>query len=77
MRMRAVYVSEKMATGAGELSRYSDERIRVGFPAGETYSSYVHNVQTGSRAYEALYPVDTRDKFPRVEQLGRETSHSP
>jgi hypothetical protein len=65
--MGAVSVSESITTGFGELSRYSedDERIRVGFSTGATYSSRDHSVQTGSGAYEASNPMDTRGSFPR------------
>jgi hypothetical protein len=48
------------------------------FPAGARDFSLFHNVQTGSGAHPASYPVGTRGPLsPGVKRLGREAGHSP
>jgi hypothetical protein len=62
------------------LSWYSDQATGwtagAGFPTGRDFS-LLHNVQTGSGAYPASYPVGTGGDFPGVRRPGRETDHSP
>jgi hypothetical protein len=61
-------------------SRYSDE-LRAGRPGfdsrqGQDFSR-LHNVQTGSGAHPATYPMGTGAIFPGVKRQGREADHSP
>jgi hypothetical protein len=39
--------------------------------------SLLHGVHTGSGAYPASYPVDTRNFFPGIKCQGPEADHSP
>jgi hypothetical protein len=37
----------------------------------------MYNVQTGSGAHPAAYPMGIRGLFPGVKRQGREANHSP
>jgi hypothetical protein len=52
------------------------EGVRVRFLVGERDFSLLHSFQTGSGAYPASYPVDTRALFLGVKQKGHEADHS-
>jgi hypothetical protein len=52
---------------------------RVSVPVGATDFYRLHNVQAGSEAHPAFYPMDTGGKgsFPAVKRPGHAADHSP
>jgi hypothetical protein len=53
------------------------ESLRAKFQAGAKVFHFVHNVETGSEAYPASYPMGTSSSFQVVRQPWREADHSP
>jgi hypothetical protein len=60
-----------------DIGYWSDQGVRIHFPADAAHSSGLHKVQTDSGPNPATYTIGTGAVSPWVKLPGREAKHSP